>query len=435
MRTVREAALGDLVAQHLRMRTEESAGLTPLVAASGNFAIPAVALRAVDEVVASYRLFVLNAQDGLPARPGVIYVTPFVGPGMRGQPSLEYLPSRLSLVPRLLTGSHRPDVVVLHTSIPVDGRVSLGTEVNILPAAVEAARASGGLVVAQVNRQMPYTFGDGELALDLVDLAVEVDVPLASPTPSVPDDVRAAIGERVAALVPDRATLQLGIGGVPDATLAALTTRRALRIWTETFSDGVLDLDRAGALDPDTELITTFVFGSAELYAWLDRNPRVTLLRTETVNDPATIARQPGMTSVNTALQIDLHAQANASYVRGKIWSGFGGQPDFVAGALHAPDGHAVIALPSWHAKSDASTVVPALPDPTTSFQHSYVVSEHGTAALWGATHRQQSQHIIRHVAHPDAREMLSQWDTAAQGSPITVPEVRPDGFRLPKPT
>jgi acyl-CoA hydrolase len=119
------------------------------------------------------------------------------------------------------------------------------------------------------------------------------------------------------------------------------------------------------------------------------------------------------MTSINTALQVDLHAQANASHVRGKIWSGFGGQPDFVAGALHAPDGHAMIALPSWHAKSGESTVVPSLPDPTTSFQHSYVVSEHGTAALWGSSHERQAHSIIRHVAHPNARDELWEWVNA----------------------
>jgi acyl-CoA hydrolase len=222
------------------------------------------------------------------------------------------------------------------------------------------------------------------------------------------DETRATIGERVAALVGDGATLQLGIGAVPDATLAALLTRRGLRIWTETFSDGVLDLDRAGALDPDAALTTSFVLGSAELYRWIDRNPRVRVLRTETVNDPARIARQPAMTSINTALQVDLRAQTNAAHVRGRIYSGFGGQPDFVTGALHAPDGHAIIALPSWHPKSDTSTIVPALTEPTTSFQHSYVVSEHGTASLWGRSQREQAERLVHAVADPRARDQLA---------------------------
>ena len=410
MRIVPESTLGPLVAAHLDKHAGGSESRRPRIVASGNFANPSVALGAIDAAVAEYRLFVLNAQPGIPVRPGVTPVTPFVGPAMRGQPGLEYLPARLSLVPRLLTGPYRPDVVVLHTSPPRDGRVSLGTEVNILPAAVEAARAAGGLVVAQVNRQMPYTFGDGEISCEDVDLAVETDIPLPSPTVRPPDDVRSLIGERVAALVPDGATLQLGIGAVPDATLAALTGRKGLRIWSEMFSDGVLALERAGALDPDTELVTSFVFGSADLYGWLDRNPRVRLVRTETGNDPGTIARQPLMRSVNTALQIDLYAQANASFVRGEIWSGFGGQPDFVSGALHAPGGGAVIALPSWHAKSGASTVVPALTQPATSFQHSHVVSEQGVAALWGSSLEQQARDLVDHVAHPDAREELSAW-------------------------
>jgi len=286
--------------------------------------------------------------------------------------------------------------------------VSLGTEVNILPAAIEAARAAGGLVVAQVNRQMPYTFGDGELPLDAVDAAIEVDLPLPSPAVAPPDGTRNALGERVAGLVADGATVQLGIGALPNATTAALTGRRGLRVWTETFSDGVLELDRSGALDPDVELVSSFVLGSPELYGWVHRNPRLRMLRTETVNDPAVIARQPRMTSINTALQVDLHAQANASYVRGQVWSGFGGQPDFVAGALHAAGGRALIALSSWHAKSNTSTVVPALIEPTTSFQHSHILSEHGTAALWGVSHRQQAVAIIKNVADPRAREQLS---------------------------
>nr|WP_255650278.1 hypothetical protein [Frankia sp. ArI3] len=144
MRIVSTSLLGQLVAGHLAGRGDGAAGRRPVVVASGNFASPGVALRVVDEVVESYRLFVLNPQAGLPVRAGVSHVTPFVGPGMRGLATLEYVPCRLSLVPRLLAGPYRPDVVVVHTSPPVNGRVSLGTEVNILPAAVEAARAGGG---------------------------------------------------------------------------------------------------------------------------------------------------------------------------------------------------------------------------------------------------------------------------------------------------
>jgi acyl-CoA hydrolase len=153
----------------------------------------------------------------------------------------------------------------------------------------------------------------------------------------------------------------------------------------------------------------SFAFGSSELYSWMDRNPRVRMLRTEKTNDPALIARQHAMTSVNGALQVDLFAQANAARVKGAIYSGFGGQTDFVVGALHAPAGRAIIALPSWHQKADVSTVVPRLDGPVTSFQHSYFVSEQGTARIWGSDASTQARQIIGNVAHPSARDSLAE--------------------------
>ncbi|WP_037314352.1 acetyl-CoA hydrolase/transferase family protein [Amycolatopsis orientalis] len=379
----------------------------PRVVVSGNFATPHHALGLLDKSVAEYRLFALNAQPGIPDRDGVTLETPFVGSGMRGKSALRYFPSRLSLVPRLLRQALPPDIVLIHTSTPVDGCVSLGTEVNILPAAIEAVRARGGLVIAQLNPRMPYTYGDGVLPCDEVDYAIEVDEPLPSPVFRPISDVSHTIGERVADLVPADATLQLGIGAVPDAVLAALTARRGLAVWSEMFSDGVLALEQAGALDADTPVTASFVFGGAELYDWVDRNPRVRLLRTEKTNDPGLIARRPRLVSINGALQIDLYAQANASRVNDVIYSGFGGQTDFVVGALHSPGGRAIIALPSWHPKADVSTVVPRLAGPVTSFQHSYFVSEQGTAAIWGHDAGEQARQIIEHVAHPRARDEL----------------------------
>jgi acyl-CoA hydrolase len=398
MRLVDEAALAQ--------RLDDLRVVAPRVVAPGNFATPRRLLRLLDRSLPSYRLFALNAQAGMPDREGVVHETPFVGPGVRRSARLDYLPARLSLVPRLFATSHQPDVVLLHTTPPRAGRVSLGVEVNILPAAVEQVRRRGGLVVAQVNPQMPWTYGDGELSTDLVDLGLEVDEPLASPARSCPGDVHRAIGERVATLVDDGATLQLGIGGVPDATLAGLLERRGLRIWSEMFSDGALALERAGALDPDEQLVASFLFGSQELYSWVDGNPRVRMLRTEITNDPGIIARHPRMTSVNGALQIDLFGQANASWVSGRIYSGLGGQSDFVVGSLHAPGGVAIAALPSWHPKADCSTIVAALDGPATSFQHSFVVTEQGTASVWPGTSREQARHLID-VAHPDARPAL----------------------------
>jgi acyl-CoA hydrolase len=380
---------------------------TPRVVASGNFATPWRALSALDAAVAEYRLFMVNAQAGVPERDGVTLETPFVGPGMRGRHGLRYLPCRLSLVPALLSEALPPDIVLVQTSAPTGGTVSLGTEVNVLPAAIEAARARGGIVIAQVNPRVPYTYGDAVLATDDIDYTIEADIPLPSPVPRPASGTSALIGERVAALVRDGSTLQLGIGAVPDAVLDGLARRRGLRVWSEMFCDGVLALDKGGALDPGTPVTASFAFGSAELYDWMDRNPGIRMLRTETVNDPALIARHGQMVSVNSALQVDLFAQANASRVRGAIYSGFGGSTDFVVGALHSPGGHAIIALPSWHPKADVSTVVPRLAGPVTSFQHSFIVSEQGTAAIWGHDASEQASQIIGQVAHPSARDGL----------------------------
>jgi acyl-CoA hydrolase len=379
----------------------------PRVVVSGNFATPWRAVRVLDDAVGQYRLFTLNAQPGFADRDGVTLESPFIGPGMRGKARLRYFPCRLSLVPALLAGPLPPDVVVVHTSTPAGGTVSLGVEVNVLPAAIEAARARGGIVIAQVNPHMPYTYGDAVLDTGQVDYAIEADEPLPSPQLRPATDTSRSIAGRVAALIPEAATLQLGIGAVPDAVLAALTTRRGLAIWSEMFSDGVLALEKAGALDPDTPVTASFAFGSAELYDWIDHNPRVLMLRTEQANDPAQIARRPRMMSVNGALQVDLFAQANASRVHGRIYSGFGGQTDFVVGALHSPGGRAIIALPSWHPKADVSTVVPRLAGPVTSFQHSFFVSDLGTAVLWGHDAASQANQIISQVAHPEARDEL----------------------------
>jgi acyl-CoA hydrolase len=385
----------------------------PRVIVGGNFGTPWRALSVLDGALARYRLFALNAQAGMPVREGVLLETPFVGPGMRGQVQLSYFPCRLSLVPALITEVLPPDVVLVQTSVRVDGTVSLGTEVNILPAAIEAARSRGGLVIAQLNPHVPYTYGDAVLPVDAIDYAIEAQAPLPSPPERRPAQASLVIGDRVAALIGDGATVQAGIGAVPDAVLAGLHGRRGLSVWSEMFSDGVLGLAKAGALDPGQPVTGSFAFGQPDLYAWMDRNPGVRMLRTETVNDPAVIARQRRMVSVNSALEVDLFAQANATWVGGRVHSGLGGQTDFVVGALHSRGGQAIIALPSWHPRADVSTVVARIDGPVTSFQHSYLVSEQGAAAIWGCDAAQQAEQIIGHVAHPAVREQLTE---AARG-------------------
>ena len=385
----------------------------PRVVAAGNFATPRRLLGLFDTAVETYRLFVLNAQPPFPDREGIVYETPFVGPAMRGHERLDYLPMRLSLVPRLFAMARPPDVVLLHTSPARDGKVSLGIEVNILPAAIEQVRSNGGLVVAQCNPHMPYTYGDGEIDAELVDLAVEVDEALPAPLQREVGDMTMAIAAGVAPLVHDGATLQAGIGEVPDAVVGLLQSRRGIRIWTEAMSDGVLTLERAGALDTGSVITASFLFGSPELNAWADGNKRVRMLRTETVNDPSRIAAHPQMTSLNAAIEVDLWAQANASYVGGSIYSGFGGQPDFVVGALHSKGGQAIISLPSWHEKSGSSTIVGLLDAPATSFQHSVVVTERGSALIFGRSQRAQARLLIEETAHPDARPAL--WELAGR--------------------
>lgn len=390
--------------------------VNPRVVVSGNQAIPWQLLSILDETLPEYRINALNAPKGLPRRDGVTYETSFVGAGMRGSNRLVYTPARLSMVPLLFGTTRAPDVLLLHTSAPRNGKVSLGVEVNILPAAIEAAQKRGALILAQANSRMPYTFGDGEYDVDVFDGVLEVDEflpalpPREAPAAGSTDargDSAAQIGALVAGRIRDGATMQLGIGEVPDAVLLGLTKLKNLGVWSEMFSDGVLALDAAGALDPSRKIISSFAFGSQALYDWIHENDRIVMLRTEKTNDPAQIAQQPGMTSVNTALQIDLFGQANASRIGARIFSGFGGQTDFIVGASHAPGGQAIMALRSWHPKAQVSTIVGMLGEPTTSFQPTAVVTEQGVAEIFGYDEKRQAAMLIEHAAHPNAREHL----------------------------
>lgn len=379
----------------------------PRVVISGNHATPWETLHAFDAVTEQYRLFALNGQRGLPDREGVLLETTFVGSGQRNSPRLRYIPGRLSMTPQLFRGVLLPDVVIIHTTPVRSGKVSLGVEVNILPAAIEATKAAGGIVIAQVNPQMPYTFGDSEISTDFIDLIINVDTPLNTPHRSSLTPQTIEIGRLVASLVANGATLQTGIGAVPDAVLHALTEHEGLCVWTEMFSDGVYALERAGALDKKVPITASFLFGSLDFYKWIDNNERIRLFRTEKTNDPAMINKNDNMVSVNTAIQVDLFGQANASRLGTKIYSGFGGQTDFLVGALHSKSGIAVMALNSWHPKANVSTIVPLLEAPVTSFQQSVVVTEQGIAALAGFDQAEQATHLIEHAAHPDARQQL----------------------------
>lgn len=384
------------------------------VVASGNFATPKTLLALADKSIAEFRLFMLGAQDGIPDRDGVIFESPFLGPGMRRNPRLNYIPCRLSLVPVLLRTNFKPNVVLLHSSSVRIGKVSLGVEVNILPAAIEAAKRAGGIVVVQSNPQMPYTFGDSEISVDDVDYLLDVDEALTEAPNIALNDASLEIGSLIAHRVSNGSTLQLGIGAIPNAVIASMPKHQNLRIWSEMFSDGVLGLVRTNAVSPDSTLTASFLFGSRELYDWVDLNERVVMRRTETTNDPGLISEQVKMTSVNAALQVDLFDQANASYVNGQPYSGFGGSTDFIVGALHSEGGNSFMALPSWHGKTDNSNIVPRLSETVTSFQHSFVVTEQGVAECFGRTAEDQAKNLIEQSAHPDAREYLRETARAA---------------------
>jgi acyl-CoA hydrolase len=386
------------------------------VVVGGNAAVPWTLVRLLDEAVPEVELFMLNAPRGIPTRAGVRHVTPFVGPGMRGQADLSYLPARLSHVPTLIARRFVPDVVLVTVSAANGvGAFSLGAEVNILPAAMEVCRAAGGLVVAEARGEVPFTYGDAELGADDLD-AVLLDAPAPGNSGHQPPPVSAdveAIGDHVSRRVSSGATLQLGIGAIPDAVVPRLTDRKRLGVWSEMVSDGILHLDDAGALDRDREVIASFAVGGPRLMGWLHENRRVRMLRTEVVNDPGRIAANPLMTSINTALSVDLFDQANGSHVGSRLHSGFGGQCDFVVGAMDSPGGQAILAVRSWHPRADVSAIVGLLEGPVTSFQHSAVVTEQGVADIMGWDAQAQARHLIEHAAHPSVRAEL--WEEARE--------------------
>jgi len=390
----------------------------PRIVVTGNGGTPWELLRLVDQAVPAFKLWMLNAHPGIPVRDGVIHESPFVGAGMRKLKSLRYTPARLSLVPALFRGTQPPDAVVIHCSAPINGKVSLGIEVNVIVAAIEEVKKRGGLLVAQVNSQMPYTYGDGEIDMQLIDGLIEADVSIEhrghkAPSTGEAADAAHTIGELCSNRVSDGATLQLGIGEVPDATLPGLSRLKGLSVWSEMVSDGILSLDAAGALDDNRLIVASFAMGSKSLYKWMHLNPQLRMRRTEVTNDPSNVAKQPQMTSINTALQVDLLSQANASRIRARIHSGFGGQTDFIVGAIHAPGGQALMALRSWHPKADVSTIVPLIDEPVTSFQHSAVITEQGVAEVFGQDERTQARNIIEKAAHPRVRDEL--WEEARE--------------------
>jgi acyl-CoA hydrolase len=339
----------------------------------------------------------------------------FVGENLRGRSSdrVDYLPCFLSEIPALFRTRRRPiDVALIQLSPPdAHGFCSLGTSVDVARAAVESA----AVVLAEVNDRMPHVHGDGFVHIDEVDAWVQVSANLPAHPPAPLGEIERAIGKHVASLVDDGATLQMGIGAIPDAVALALVDHRHLGIHTEMFSDGALALIRSGAVDNSKKAVhpgrtvSGFVMGTRALYDFVDDNPSVALLDIAYVNDPAVIARNPRVTAINSAVEIDLTGQVCADSIGSRIISGVGGQMDFMRGAAMSAGGKPILALPS-RTKSGASRIVPTLKVGagvvTTRAHVHFVATEVGVVDLAGKTLGERAQALVS-IAHPDDREAL----------------------------
>jgi acyl-CoA hydrolase/RimJ/RimL family protein N-acetyltransferase len=326
----------------------------------------------------------------------------------------DFMPVFISEIPRLITSRRvRIDVALIQVSPPDrHGYCSLGVSVDIVRAAVDSA----DLVIAEVNPKMPRTHGDSFVHVDRIAHMVPVDYDLPERLPEPLDDVDRAIGEQVATLVPDGATLQLGIGRIPDSVLAALTNHKDLGVHTEMFSDRVMQLAEAGVIHGRKKsllpgkLVTSFVMGSRALYEWVRDNPAVEMRPSSFTNDPEIIARNDRLIAINSALAVDLTGQVSADTLMGQFFSGIGGQVDFIRGAAKSRGGKPIIALRSTAKDGAVSRIRPAVEEGagivTSRGDVHYVVTEHGVADLWGKNIRERAMELIE-IAHPDHRADL----------------------------
>jgi len=331
----------------------------------------------------------------------------------------DFTPVLLSEFPLLFKNGHLPlDVAMIHVSLPDEhGFCSLGVEVGLTKTAAESAK----IIIAEVNEQMPRTLGDAFIHVSRLNHIVPVDYPIAEMAMSdgEPSPEIETMAAYIAELIPDGATMQMGIGAVPDAVLKYLYEKKDLGVHTELFSDGVIDLVEAGVLTNAAKtlhqgkILAGFVIGTKRLYDWVHDNPMIEMRRTEYVNDPFVIAQNEKMVAVNSAIEIDLTGQVCADSIGPKLYSGVGGQLDFVYGASRSKGGVPIIALPSDTVTSSGkrfTRIVGMLKHGagvvTTRNHIRYVVTEYGVADLYGKTIRQRAQSLIG-IAHPDFREDL----------------------------
>jgi acyl-CoA hydrolase/GNAT superfamily N-acetyltransferase len=339
----------------------------------------------------------------------------------------DYTPISFSDIPRLFSSGAMPIDVALIQVTPPDhqGRCSLGISVDI----VKAAAANAGLVIAQVNPQMPWTLGDSAVSIYDLDILVPVDEPLVETTyagyiddvqtgawASDPGSVTRAIGESIASLVEDGSTLEVGIGRIPHAVVPFLKEKHDLGIHTEVVTDAIVPLVDAGVINGSQKsidrgkIVTTFAMGTKNLYDYVDNNPMFSFNPTEYVNDPFVIGQQNKMVAINTALEVDLTGQVCADSLGSKFYSGIGGQADFNQGAGRSSGGRAIIALPSTAEEGKVSRIVATLKPGagvvTTRGAVHYVVTEYGIAYLHGKSVQERAMALIT-IAHPDFREEL----------------------------
>jgi acyl-CoA hydrolase len=340
----------------------------------------------------------------------------FIGPNVRhtlkaGNGS--YTPVFLSELPHLFRKNVLPlDVVFIHVSPPdTHGYCSLGVSVEATVAAIENAK----IVIAQVNPQMPRTFGDGILHVSEIDHLVAVDTPIYSHEVEPFSDIEDKIGSYVASLIEDRSTLQMGIGSIPNAALSKLTNHKDLGLHTEMFSDGVIDLIESNVINCNYKgslrgrVLSTFLLGSKRLYDFVNDNPFIELRESSMVNDTARIRKNPKMIAINSAIEVDLTGQVCADSIGPRMYSGVGGQMDFIRGASLSEGGKAIIALPST-TKNGQSRIVPFLKQGagvvTTRGHIHYVITENGIADLYGKTLKQRANELVR-IAHPNHQESI----------------------------
>ncbi len=325
----------------------------------------------------------------------------------------EFIPVFLSEVPLLIRQEIIPiDVALVQVSPPdKNGFCSLGISVDASLAAVQKAKK----VIAEINPNMPATHGDGSVHVSRFEQVIEVDYPLPETIPPPAGEVEKKIGAHVASLVEDGATLQMGIGAIPDAALAAMKDHRGLGVHTEMFSDGVIDLVERGVITNEhkvkhrNHLVSSFLMGSRRLYDFVDDNPMVRVLDCEYVNDASVIRLNPKVTAINSAIEVDLSGQICADSIGSRVYSGVGGQMDFMRGAALSKGGKPIIALPSATSKGISricTTLKPGAGVVTTRAHAHYIVTEYGIADLYGKSIRERAEALIQ-IAHPDHREQL----------------------------